>query len=154
MLVIGAKGFAKEVLEVLHQNNQLHDLCFFDDVNENIGEYFCNIYPIIKSNESAKAFLNDTNPEYTIGIGNPILRRTMHSRFEGLGGKLTSVISKSAEIGSYNVVIAKGCNILSRAVVSNGSILGVGCLVYYNAMITHDCIVGDFVEFSPGATIL
>ena len=34
MIIIGAKGFAKEVLEVLHQ---LHvdaaDICFFDDIS-------------------------------------------------------------------------------------------------------------------------
>lgn len=32
MLIIGAKGFAKEVLEILHQNGETEDLCFYDDV--------------------------------------------------------------------------------------------------------------------------
>ena len=34
MLIIGAKGFAKEVLEILHQNGQTENLCFYDDVND------------------------------------------------------------------------------------------------------------------------
>ncbi|MFZ2430593.1 MAG: hexapeptide transferase, partial [Lutibacter sp.] len=34
MLVIGAKGFAKEVLEVVHQLNELENLVFYDDVNK------------------------------------------------------------------------------------------------------------------------
>ena len=34
MIVIGAKGFAKEVLEVLQQRNQTENLAFYDEVNE------------------------------------------------------------------------------------------------------------------------
>ena len=33
MIIVGAKGFAKELLEILHQNNQLEDLAFYDDIN-------------------------------------------------------------------------------------------------------------------------
>lgn len=34
MLIIGAKGFAKEVLEVLHQLKRFENICFYDDVND------------------------------------------------------------------------------------------------------------------------
>ena len=34
MLIIGAKGFAKELLEIFHQNNQTSNLSFYDDVND------------------------------------------------------------------------------------------------------------------------
>ncbi|TVZ26047.1 sugar O-acyltransferase (sialic acid O-acetyltransferase NeuD family) [Gillisia sp. Hel_I_86] len=154
MLVIGAKGFAKEVLEILHQNNQLNNLHFFDDVNKNIGEYLFDTFPIINSYTHAKTLFKEVAPDFTIGVGNPTVRRKLYQCFVVLGGELTSVISKNAEIGSYDIFIGKGCNILPSAVVANGSILGKGCLIYYNAMVTHDCILGDFVELAPGATIL
>ena len=38
MLIIGAKGFAKEVLEILHQKNDLQNIVFYDDVNDDIGD--------------------------------------------------------------------------------------------------------------------
>ncbi len=38
MLIIGAKGFAKEVLEILHQLNQLENVVFYDDVNNDAPE--------------------------------------------------------------------------------------------------------------------
>ncbi|MCB4234487.1 hypothetical protein LDL59_03555 [Kaistella anthropi] len=38
MLIIGAKGFAKEVLEILHQNGHTNNLCFYDDVNDDLPE--------------------------------------------------------------------------------------------------------------------
>ena len=43
MLIVGAKGFAKEVLEVLHRNKDLQKLVFFDDVNVDIGEKLSSI---------------------------------------------------------------------------------------------------------------
>ena len=49
MLIVGAKGFAKEVLEVCHQNNELENLVFYDDVNQDIGEQLFNKFPILKS---------------------------------------------------------------------------------------------------------
>ena len=38
MIIIGAKGFAKEVLEVLWQLNELENLVFYDDVNIDIPD--------------------------------------------------------------------------------------------------------------------
>jgi hypothetical protein len=35
MLIIGAKGFAKEVLEILFQIGDVLELGFYDDVNDN-----------------------------------------------------------------------------------------------------------------------
>lgn len=32
MIIVGAKGFAKEVLEILHQLDQLKNLAFYDAV--------------------------------------------------------------------------------------------------------------------------
>ena len=39
MLIIGAKGFAKEVLEIFHELNQLEDIAFYDDLNSDIGNF-------------------------------------------------------------------------------------------------------------------
>ena len=33
MIIVGAKGFAKEVLEVVYQNKLLDNLVFYDDIN-------------------------------------------------------------------------------------------------------------------------
>jgi acetyltransferase-like isoleucine patch superfamily enzyme len=30
----------------------------------------------------------------------------------------------------------------------------MGCIVYYNAIITHDCYLGDFVQVAPGVSVL
>ncbi|MEO8517214.1 MAG: acetyltransferase [Flavobacterium sp.] len=154
MLIIGAKGFAKEVLEIFQQTNNLQNLAFYDDVNTDIGDLLFDRFPILKDENSAKLFFEKGNNEFTIGIGNPVLRKKLYEKFTQLGGKLISTISPLATIGSFDVQIGEGSNVLSNATFSNSSKIGMGTIVYYNVVITHDCVVGDFVELSPNVLLL
>lgn len=154
MLIIGAKGFAKEVLEICHTNNDLQNLAFYDDVNNDLKGLLYDTFPIIKTIEEAKLFLNQTDDKFTIGIGKPILRKKIADQFTKLGGKLSSTISSKADIGSYGIVIGDGANILDGVKISNDVKMGIAPIIYYNSVVTHDVIIGDFVEISPDVKIL
>jgi sugar O-acyltransferase (sialic acid O-acetyltransferase NeuD family) len=154
MLIIGAKGFAKEVLEVLKDLNRLENICFYDDVNTTIPEKLFGQFLVLKTIQEATVYLKNVDNQFTIGIGNPVFRKKLFDKFSAIGGEFTSTISLKASIGSFDVYIGYGTNVLSGSVFSNGSKLGKGCIVYYNSIITHDCVIGDFVEISPSVTIL
>ena len=154
MIIIGAKGFAKEVLEILHQNSQLEGLAFYDDVNHDLPALLYNQFPILKNENQVKEHFQKFGNDFTIGIGGSLLRKKMQEKFEALGGKLKSSISKFSEIGSYGVIIGDGSNILSGAILSNDVSIGFANIIYYNSIITHDVITGDYVEISPGAKLL
>jgi sugar O-acyltransferase (sialic acid O-acetyltransferase NeuD family) len=154
MLIIGAKGFAKEVLEILVKKNEIENICFFDDVNKDIGDLLYDKFPILNSIEAAKDFFNEKGNTFTLGIGNPKLRHKLYKTFTNIGGVFTSLIDVSANIGSYEVLIGDGCNILSGVNISNSVTIGKGCIVYYNSNITHDCVISDFVEVSPSVNVL
>jgi sugar O-acyltransferase (sialic acid O-acetyltransferase NeuD family) len=153
MLIIGAKGFAKEILQILHLQKKLKNLNFYDDITQESMKEIYN-FPIITNLEDAKNYFLKVDSSYTIGIGNPILRMEMYRKFNNLGGILVSVISNSSEIGSYNVNIENGVIIMSGVIISNEVRIGIGTMIYYNSILTHDCEVGKFVEISPNATIL
>ena len=53
MLIVGAKGFAKEVLEVLHQLNETEDVVFYDDVNKDAPDFLYGKFPILKNKEAS-----------------------------------------------------------------------------------------------------
>jgi sugar O-acyltransferase (sialic acid O-acetyltransferase NeuD family) len=152
MLIFGAKGFAKEVFETLHQNGYKKDIVFYDDINDN--EKIYGKYNILKKKIDVKNFFQKNSPEFTIGIGDPNLRARIYHQFNKIGGKLTSVISNSSNIGVHDTTINIGCNILSGVKISNSVSIGKGCLIYYNSIITHDSVIGDFVEISPSVNIL
>lgn len=154
MLIVGAKGFAKEVLEVVQQLSKLNDLVFYDDLNNEVSEKLFGQFPVLRTIEEASVYFKTIDNQFTIGIGNPLLRKQLYEKFTALGGAFTSTISPLAIIGTFDVKMGDGLNVLSGAVFSNGTMLGKGCIVYYNSIITHDCIIGDFVEISPSVTLL
>lgn len=154
MLIIGAKGFAKEVLEIFQETGNVTHLAFYDDISTDIDGLLFDKFPILRNEAEAKAFFEKNGNEFTLGVGNPQLRKKLSDKFVNLGGKLVSIISPSAIIGSYDVHIGEGSNILPNATFSNSAKIGKGTIVYYNVIITHDCVVGDFVELSPRATLL
>lgn len=154
MLIVGAKGFAKEVLEILHQNGKAENLRFYDDVNIDGTDKLYGIFLIIKTLDEAEQYFKEIDSCFTIGIGNPELRYKLFQKFTSIGGQFTSTISKNSEIGHYGIHINKGCNILAGVKISNDVNIGMGTMIYYNSIITHDVIIGEFCEISPDVKLL
>lgn len=154
MLIVGAKGFAKEVLEICHNNKLLESLVFFDDVTEEKQEKLFGEFEILKTDKSVKTFFNSVENSFAIGIGNPTLRLKMYEKFIELGGGFKSLISAKANIGSYDVEIDDGVILMDGVNVSNSVSIGKGSMIYYNSNITHDCKIGEFVEIAPSVSVL
>lgn len=153
MIIIGAGGFAKELAEIFHQKSETEKLAFYDDINPGAGRVFGR-FSTLKNESEVKAFFTVYGNEFTIGIGNPVLRYRLCQKFTEWGGNLVSAISPKACIGSYDVSLGAGCNVLDGAIFSNDSGAGTACIVYYNAVITHDCRLGNFVQISPTVSVL
>ncbi|MBA0884755.1 acetyltransferase [Flavobacterium undicola] len=153
MLIIGAKGFAKEVLEVVHQLNQTDNLAFYDDINEEVNETLYNRFPILKTIEDALVYFKTIDNRFTIGIGNPVLRKKLYDKFIDLGGVFSSTISPFASIGSFGNEIGIGSNIMTGVVITSDVIIKKGSLINLNCTVGHDSIIGEFVELSPGVSI-
>lgn len=153
MIIVGACGFAQEVLQICHENGELNNVAFFDNLSSNLPKKLFNRYPIISSFEQVKDWFSKYGSSFTLGIGSPLTRKKIHSQFIELGGKFTSTISPNANIGAFNTKIGKGVNLMTGVVVTNSVTIGDGCLINLNATIGHDCTIGEFSEISPGANV-
>jgi sugar O-acyltransferase (sialic acid O-acetyltransferase NeuD family) len=154
MIVAGAKGLARELLEILSQRQSLTNLYFFDNVSVDTPEKLFNRFQVLRSFDLVReTFQRISDPSFCLGLGGPVLRAGLHHQFKLAGGALTSVISPKTEIGQFDVTIGLGCCILPGVVITSGVSFGMGCLINPNATISHDCRIGDFVEISPGANI-
>jgi sugar O-acyltransferase (sialic acid O-acetyltransferase NeuD family) len=152
MLIIGAKGFAKEVLEILNQQNALEGVMFYDDVSAEIPDSIYGQFRVLKSLEEAKQqFAKD--PRFILGIGGPKLRQLLADKMKAIGGELVSSISPKAVIGGFQNSLGTGVNIMSGSVITNDVSIGEGALVNLNCTIGHDVIIGDYCELSPGVHI-
>lgn len=153
MLIVGAKGFAKEVLEIVYQNGQSEGLVFFDDINQEITGKLYNRFPILKSLKEAEDYFSTIDNRFTIGIGNPKDRKDIYEKFIKIGGVLTSTISDTAKIGSFHTLISEGCNIMVNTVITNDVTIGKGVIINQLSSIGHDVVIGDFTEISPDVSI-
>lgn len=154
MIVAGAKGLAKELLEIFAQRDALKNLWFFDNVSTDVPELLFSRFPILTTLAQVKKIFSETgDSSFCLGLGNPILRQRLANEFTKIGGVLTSVISPNAYIGTFGTSLGPGCCVLHGAVITASVSIGSGCLVNPNATISHDSTLGKFVEISPGANI-
>jgi sugar O-acyltransferase (sialic acid O-acetyltransferase NeuD family) len=153
MLIIGAKGFAREVLEVMHQNNKSDGIAFYDDVSAGLPDKIYELFPVIRTMGEAQHYFKNNGPQFTLGIGNPLLRKKLFEKFVGIGGKIESTISPYARIGHYGNEIGEGSNIMTGAVLTNGIRVKRGVLINLNCTIGHETVIEEFVELSPGTNI-
>ncbi len=157
MIVIGAKGFAKELLEVLTSSKYSfneENLFFFDDINDDIPKYLFGKYKVLKSLDEVKFIFENKSNKFCLGIGDPKIRKKLANIFINLNGELKTVISKTSEIGSFGNKIGQGSTIIGNAIITNDVIIGKGALIYMNTSLTHDVRIGDYVQISPGVSIL
>lgn len=150
MLIVGAKGFAKEILEVLYQLKQMDNIAFYDDVSDDFEDKLFGIFPIFKTEDQVKDFFLNVDNRFTIGIGNPKLRYKLFKKFESLDGVFSSTISPLATIGFFDNHIQEGTNLMSNSILTSSVKIGKGVLINLNCTIGHDTKIGDFVEMCPG----
>ena len=156
MIVIGAKGFAKELLEDLISDKYKYNennLFFFDDVSDNLPNKLYDKFRIINSLDKVKEVFNTLSDEFSLGIGTPRFRKELSDKFIKSGGKLISVISENSKVGSFDVEIANGVTIMAGTVITSSIKIGKGSLLNLSCTVGHDCMLGEFVELSPNVSI-
>jgi len=153
MLVAGAKRHAKEIFELYRILNTLDGICFFDDISNDIDDFLFGKYPIIRNLDDVKNYFADY-PEFVIGVGDPKLRKLLADKLLGQGGRMVSIIAKSAYIGSIDVNLGIGLNIMHNVMISNSTNIGTGTLLNAYVSVHHDIDIGRFCEVSPHAVLL
>jgi sugar O-acyltransferase (sialic acid O-acetyltransferase NeuD family) len=154
MVIIGAGGLAKEILVALEWDDSLGELCLFDNKNADAMGMLYGRFRLIRSWDDLRDHFASANPEFVLGIGVPKVRSFCAEIATGLGGEMTSVISRHALIGNFGVRLAKGVCVLSHATITADVSVGEGTLINKAAILSHDVTVGSYCEVSPGAKIL
>ena len=139
MILYGASGHAKVIIDILEANGQKIDFIVDDnpaltelvgyEVRRNTGEY----------------------DEAIISIGSCEIRKKL---VEGLKvGKYSTAVHPSAVV-SPRATIDEGSVVMQGAIVQSCTKIGKHCIVNTAASVDHDCEIGDFVHVAPHATVL
>ena len=93
MIVAGAKGLAKELLDIFARRQQLSNLYFFDNVSPDAPDHLFGQFKILRTFDQVEdTFKKLGDFSFALGLGNPVLRQILANQFLKIGGVLTSVI--------------------------------------------------------------
>ena len=141
MILIGASGHAKVILDILFKNEIAVDKIL--DANPPVEHLFG--IPVLKDS-------GDMLPEHTpaiIAVGSNRIRKNI-AETRTLQYKTAvhpkSTLSPYAEIGEGTVVMA-------NAAVNPDVSIGKHCIINTGAVIEHDCVLKDYVHISPNAAL-
>lgn len=139
MILYGASGHAKVIIDILEANGQKIDFIVDDnpgltellgyEVRRNTGEY----------------------DEAIISIGSSEIRRTLVESLK-VNKFLTSV--HPSAVVSPRATIDDGTVVMQGAIIQSCAKVGKHCIVNTGASVDHDCEIGDFVHLAPHATVL
>lgn len=142
MIVYGASGHGKVIIEIL-ESNDITDIQVWDDADK----------PPMWQYPVQKPFSTPATPdtEAVISIGVNATRRKVAGLLEGKL-RFATAIHAHARI-SQRARVGEGTVIMSGATVNADTVIGKHCIINTSASIDHDCVLGDYVHVSPNATL-
>jgi sugar O-acyltransferase (sialic acid O-acetyltransferase NeuD family) len=151
ILVVGAKGLAKEILFSFPKIEG--KLIFFDDVNDD-NNYLFNQFRIVKNKTELLELTCGNEFSFIVGVGGAGNRAKITKQFIEIMGKPLTLISPKSKIGKYETTIQDGSLIMDDVLITNSVVIGKGCLINKSVIISHDVTIGDFCDISPDVKIM
>jgi sugar O-acyltransferase (sialic acid O-acetyltransferase NeuD family) len=155
ILIVGAGGHAKVLIDLLHASGEF----------EVVGLVDSTIAPGTLVN--GVEVLGPDSPEHLStlrnrgipsaanavgGIGDRSLRSSVWDRLRAAGFRLPALVHPRAHI-DRSARLADGAQVLAGAVVGAEASIGADCIINTNAVVSHDCVLGEHVSIAPGALL-
>lgn len=150
ILVFGASGHAKVVIDIIEKQGLFEISCIVDDNLTLKGGAFEG-YSIIGDKDDLMA-LAARPRNVVVAIGSNGARREVAAWLEDQGFALMAVIHPSAQLGR-EVFVGPGSVVMANAVINSAARIGKNSIINTGASIDHDCILGENVHVAPGATL-
>ncbi|APC41950.1 acetyltransferase [Clostridium estertheticum] len=148
LLIIGAGGHGRVVLETAELEGRWDNIRFLDDRTD--VEMVLDHRIIGKMDDYKR---NSKKYEYAIVcIGNNEKRLGLIKEILKVGYKVPVIIHPKASVSKYSNV-GYGSVILAGVVINTGAKIGMGCIININSSVDHDCEVYDGVHVCSGAVV-
>lgn len=136
-VLIGAGGFAREIVAEVYLQNKFNLKCFVDD------EYWVDgLYKISEFNPETQSAL--------IAVGNPADKMKLLSKLPE-NTKFWNYISPNAYVN--NLSLGKGNFICAGVIITTDVKIGNHVHLNLQTTIGHDSVLGDFVTTAPSVNI-
>lgn len=150
ILIIGAGGHGRVVLEALRSAGRRSSFLdgalrgrTIDGAKVEGGDELLDVLP-------------PTRVVLAVGLGassDVAARRAVYEAASAKGFRFPPVVAASALVSKL-ALLEDGAQILTRAVVHPGAVIGVNAVVNTGAIVEHDAVVGAHAFVGPGAVLL
>lgn len=151
IILIGAGGHAKSVIDVIENTIQQYEIIGYTDLQKNKDIFWEAFNYLGKDNEHE--FVKDAN--YHIGVGmikNLQIREQLFLYYKSKSANFP-IINSNYAIASKRAIIGEGCIVMHHVIVNTGARIGVNCILNNKCLIEHDTVVGNHCHISTGAII-
>lgn len=151
MILVGAKGHAKDIISDTSFFKTLDRKYVFDDVSLDLPDVLFDNFSLLRSMDEAEQ--KSAGDDFILALGLPKHRFALYNKFIGKGFKPLNYLASTSYI-SEKSNLGLALNVMPFASVFGDASIGFGCLVNSYASIHHDVKLGEFVTVSPGARVL
>ncbi len=149
LFVLGAGGHAKVVIEALRSARLRPAGCF----NANRRLWGSTVEGVtVKGGDSMLEKISPASVVLANGIGDNAIRRKVYRKFKAKGFRFPIITAASA-VCARSAVLEAGVQVLTRAVVHPGSVIGENTVINTAAIVEHDCEIGAHSFVGPGAVL-
>ena len=154
IVVIGAGGFAREVLDIFMAQNAIspqYEILGFIDENPDHWDMMLNGYPVLGGfdwfDTQGKSEL-----QVICGVGIPAVRRKLVQKATALGLHFCNIVHPTAVLTPF-VELGEGVVVTAECIFTNQIKVGNYVHVNLDCTIGHDCIIEDFCTLAPGVHV-
>ena len=153
IVIIGGGGHGKTVIELLRAIGTFHILGILDD-GLKAGEEILGV-PVL-GNVSSLKLLANIGLNYAVnavgGISRMQSRKDIFDKIAEAGLTNPPLIHPRAFV-EQSSMISDGVQVFPLAYVGSSAKIGFGCIINTGAIVSHDCVLENYVNLSPHATL-
>ena len=148
LIVFGAGGHAKVVIDIIEQQGQYEIAGLLDDDPRHMGTRFFG-YPALGTRAELPGLLSQQLCHAIVTIGDNASRAAVATYLQQQGWRFASAVHPRASVGR-GVRIEPGSVVMAGCVINADASLGAQVIVNTGATVDHDCRIADAVHIAPG----
>ena len=147
LLVIGAGGHAKVVIEAIQENSQARCIILADQDKTKVGQKVLGKLAIQNLNSWAKLPM-----QCHVAIGDNRIRQQLNIEAMEQGKQPLTVMHTNASV-SPSACLGSGSFVAAKVVISAEAKIEEGCIINHGSIVDHDCRIGAYSHIAPNATL-
>ena len=151
IIILGAGGHAKVIVEVLRQSNRRLLGLIAPDLEKGSSQFGLKVL----GNDSDLDTYSVNDVELANGVGaipGSNRRRVLASKVRSNGFIFSSVIHPTAIIAD-DVELDEGVQIMAGAIIQSGAKISRDAILNTGVIIDHDCLIGRSCHIAPGVIL-